>query len=174
VNANVRSQGPVMSFETADAVVDRLSDALQAERRVGGSFIALEWIGSWSVTEVMRALFLVLASNYREGFPMSRTSADFQQFASAAGGAMVGVLTSAFPMSELARLDRCAHHSPEWWELSGALTEKGLSRCQWDIETAESFAVWLKSVDPSYDDYEPMVNHYINQRSPHLAITEPA
>lgn len=154
----------VMDFETADAIVDRVAELLQEERRIGGRYIAQEWIGSWSLLEVTRALYLVLALRYREEFPSSQTSADFAQFATLVEGTVATMQGQVFPMVELATLERADDKSPEWWEASGELTEKALARMQRGVGTVPGFTAWLTSVNhPHFDDYLAMVNDRIDR-----------
>lgn len=53
-----------MDFETADRIVGRLSVVLQEESRLK-PYIAQEWIGSWSLREIIRSLYMILSVHFR-------------------------------------------------------------------------------------------------------------
>lgn len=153
-----------MDFETADQVVDRLGEVLQSKRRIGGSYLALEWIGPWSLPELIRALSLVLALQYREQFPSSQTSKEFSDFAQLVDGTVAHLQGSAFPMLELAELERAPMDSQAWWDASGVLAEKAVERCRLGLGTVDGFTDWLVSVNhPHFDDYLAMVNDRIDR-----------
>lgn len=154
----------LMDFETADRIVDRLSEVLQDERRIDGSYFALEWIGAWSLSEVIRALSLVLAMQYRDQFPASQTSKEFADFARLVEGTVAHVQCKAFPMAELAALDRATKDSREWLDLSVVMAEKSVEQFRLGVGTVEGFTTWLLSVNhPHFDDYLAMVNDRIDR-----------
>ena len=154
-----------MDFRLAQDIVDRLADALTSERRIDGRYMALEWIGPETREEVMRALYLVLADQYRTVYPLV-LRADIERFdyftEYAVGGSMGSVQTTAFPMTSLAALANSERWSKAWQMAFDVVHELALVEMKrW--ERASTFATWLKQVNPTYDDYLTMVNDHINR-----------
>lgn len=109
-------------------------------------------------------MYLVLAWHYRNQFPKSQTSKEFTEFAQLIDGTVATVQTQAFPMADLAALDRTTKGSPEWWAADRVVTEQAVERCRLGVGTVEGFTAWLLSVNhPHFDDYLAMVNDRIDR-----------
>jgi hypothetical protein len=189
----------------AGKIADRIENMLiQQDYVPGTTFMRLSAIGASTRMEVLRALFIVMAQTFQAAFRRPVTSdarKQFNDFATATGGLAFRLATSVVPDSELGLISklhasdgragiRGGESSPdekmkqmqrklEFLREEQRLQSLVMSDAAWNqSDTMESFVAFLKTLNPTGEDYWPIVYRRIGltcplSEAPDEPVTQP-
>jgi hypothetical protein len=181
--------------------MERIEDMLVNQDYVPGTtFMRLSKTGASTRTEVLRALFIVMAQTYRDASATADTRRKFDEFATANGGIKVRLTTSVVPDGELnlictlydpsntprdimrssiplsekqERLQRRMQFSEESQRLQSLLMSNEDEA--WNqTESMESFVAFLKTLNPHLREYWPKVYNRIGLAWPQTELPDEA